>query len=182
MNVLMYVPVVPGRTLVCVALVVWAGGVVAIAKQDSKDFVIPSAQVWTVGGLTATLLALAAGTSGNWSNLDQAVLCAAGVFLGLLAWAFLTSVARAVPFPGKFPMAVLCRNSIGMGDVRLAAVVSLGAGAVNPVRCITALCLCLLVTGSISYASRHVCGSPQDVAVGPFLAAAGLTTVVSGAF
>jgi len=135
-------------------LVPWAIMVTALAAVRSASTA------------TFVLLTVACAVRGDWAVLARSAGCAMAV------WAFLAIWALALP------------RSLGFGDVRMAFLVALGAGAVSPAGALGALACAPLAAGIWGklQQNRHSAGENEaGVALGPFLAAAGLAVAVAGA-
>ena len=147
-------------------LVPWAIMVTALAAVDAWERVVPTPAVRSASTATFVLLTVACAVRGDWAVLARSAGCAMAV------WAFLAIWALALP------------RSLGFGDVRMAFLVALGAGAVSPAGALGALACAPLAAGIWGklQQNRHSAGENEaGVALGPFLAAAGLAVAVAGA-
>lgn len=152
-----------GAPWLVAGLAVWAAGITALASVDFERFVIPSTTVWVLGVLTAVAICSASAAADDWSYLMGGSCCAVAVSLALFAW------LRITP------------DAIGMGDVRMACLTALGAGALDPAACLAAMAVGFFVAGAVSCAGSRERLAPTPVPLGPFLAVGGLTAVVAGA-
>lgn len=93
-----------------VATAITAAGLVVVGRVDLRERRIPTPMVLGMGGVVAVALAATAATAGEWDRLASALLFAAGVTaLFALGW-------------------LVKPEGLGLGDVRLAFVVTLTAG------------------------------------------------------
>ena len=146
------------------ALALWAGAIALLALTDHYSRVLPTRLVRAATVGAASLLLAEGAFSGSWHLVARGAGCAAlaGATFGL--WALFSP------------------RGLGFGDVRLAVLVALGAGASSVPGALVALSLSPLVAGLSSKCRSHRAGEPKPVALGPFLAVAGIVTVVSSAF
>jgi leader peptidase (prepilin peptidase) / N-methyltransferase len=148
------------------SLVVWACGLSLLALTDRERLVLPSKLVRTCAVATAGLVLAGCAVSGEWRYLWPGALCAviAGAVFAL--WALLRP------------------HQLGFGDVRMAALVAFGAGICSPAGCLVALACAPFSAAVVSNfalkAKKNTLPSP--VALGPYLAVAGIAVVVGCAF
>jgi prepilin signal peptidase PulO-like enzyme (type II secretory pathway) len=145
------------------ALVIWAVALAILALIDQESLVIPTKIVRGAIITTTALFVSASVTAGDWHYFWRSALCAA-LSAGLFgAWAAVSP------------------RRLGSGDVRMATLVALGTGALSLPGSLTALACSPLAAALLSRSRagrRHQGGA---VALGPFLAAGGLTVVMAHA-
>ena len=147
------------------ALAVWAGALAILALIDHESLVIPTKVVRSAILATIALLFSGSVAAGDWDYLWQSAVCA-GTAAGLFAaWAAISP------------------RGLGFGDVRMAALVALGTGALSVPGSLTALACSPLVAGLVSrlQPGPRPDGKGAAVALGPYLAAGGLTMVMAHA-
>jgi leader peptidase (prepilin peptidase) / N-methyltransferase len=147
-------------------LVVWASGVAILAFIDLETLLLPSKLIYLCAFAAGSLLLVAGAATSKWHYLCNGLLCA---ITALVAFGLST---------------LLQPRNLGLGDARLASLVALGAGALSPVVCIVALACAPAVAASFStfrWKYRRTDLS-QPIALGPFLALAGIAVVLAGAF
>jgi leader peptidase (prepilin peptidase)/N-methyltransferase len=146
-------------------LVVWASALAVLGLVDSRHFVVPTALVRLSALATGGFLLGAGGLSGDWQCVVGGVGCA------LVAGGLFAVWAVAKP------------QGLGFGDVRMACLVALGAGAICPAGAAVALSCAPLVAGVLS---RHRANTgargAAPVPLGPLLAVGGIVAVVASAF
>ena len=143
-----------------VGMVLWSTGTAWLAMLDLKSNKIPRGHLTAVGWGTLACLLAASLSMGYWGHLVTGVICA-----------LLTMTAAAIWY-------ARCPGAIGFGDVRLAGVVALGSGSINPAWSITAVICAIFASGAASKASSLANGRPLSAPLGPFLVAGGVTSVV----
>lgn len=141
----------------------WASGLAALAFIDGQTLTLPKKAVEATGLFVVTALFLSSYVARHWSSLLSGLACAAIVFMAMGAWA------------------ILAPENIGFGDVRFSGLVAFGAGVISPSFCVVALAAAVFACGLASRFGHKGCKSPQPVALGPFLALAGVTCVVASA-
>jgi leader peptidase (prepilin peptidase)/N-methyltransferase len=147
------------------ALAVWAGALAILALIDHESLVIPTKVVRSAVLATIALLFSGSVATGDWNYFWQSAFCA-GTAAGLFAaWAAISP------------------RGLGFGDVRMAALVALGTGALSVPGSVTALACSPLVAGLVSrlQPGSRPGGKGAAVALGPYLAAGGLTMVMAHA-
>ncbi len=113
------------------ALVVWAATVTVLALIDRDSLVIPTKMVRGAIFATTALLFLGSAGAGAWHYFWPSAVCAS-VAAGLFA-----------------PWAAMSPRGLGFGDVRMAVLVALGAGAVSVPGSLTALACSPLLAGVV---------------------------------
>jgi len=146
-------------------LVVWACGLSLLALVDQETLMLPSKLVRSCAFATTGLLLVSAVT-GSWRYVGRGAACALAGYVVFGTWA------------------VLRPQSLGFGDVRMASLVALGAGALSAQACLVALVTAPVLAASVPIFGRKLyktrpTGHP--VALGPFLAAGGIAAVVFSA-
>ncbi len=130
--------VLPGRgpaalpSLGRVALVVWAGALAILALIDHESLVIPTKIARGAILLTVALFCAGSAATGDWGFLRQSLFCgvtAAGLFA---TWAAVNP------------------RGLGFGDVRMAALVAVGTGALSVPGAVTALACSPLLAAVVS--------------------------------
>jgi leader peptidase (prepilin peptidase) / N-methyltransferase len=152
-------------TLMVTYLVVWACGVVLLALIDRETLLLPRVLVHACAYITGGVLIADVAATGDWGYLGRSSLSALVTCVIFGAWAF----ARP--------------KSLGLGDARMAGLVALGAGSLSPANCVAALACAPLFAASIStlrWKYKRIDRS-TPVALGPFLALAGIAAVVGRA-
>lgn len=142
-------------------LATWAAAIAGLAVVDWRTMTIPSREFWVLGAASAMFLDAAATAGRNLAVVVNGSVCA------VVVCATLSGLLLVSP------------QALGLGDVRLASLVAIGAGAFNPGRTVVAIVLCLLVAGSVSLWKSRRKGVPVPVAFGPFLALGGMTVVIA---
>ncbi len=147
-------------------LVVWAGGLAILALIDRETLLLPSKLIYLSAFAAGALLLVQGAVTGKWHYLGNGALCA---ITALIAFGLCT---------------LLQPRNLGLGDARLASVVALGAGALSPVVCIVALaCAPAVAAGLSTFRWKYTrTDLTTPIALGPFLALAGIAVVVAGAF
>lgn len=146
-------------------LVVWASGLALLSLLDEETLLLPSKLIHLCAVVDVCLLVANGVATGNWSYLGKGLLCGVAAFAAFGLWALLQP------------------NGLGLGDVRLALLVALGAGTVSPVGCIVTLACAPAVAAGVSTLPRKygTIARSTPIALGPFLALAGITAVVASA-
>jgi leader peptidase (prepilin peptidase)/N-methyltransferase len=153
-------PNAPLPALDVVTVTVWASGVAGLALVDGWQKTVPSTTLRALAGATAFLLVAAAVGTGHWRPAVDGALCA---FLAVTAFSVWVLVAP---------------RSLGLGDVRMAGLVGLGAGAVAPLACLTLMACAPAVAALWERRRRRPVPAGARVALGPFLAVGGIAAVV----
>jgi leader peptidase (prepilin peptidase) / N-methyltransferase len=135
----------------------WACGLCLLAIVDRETLFLPSKLVRLCASVTGSLLLAAALATSEWDYLEKSVVCALIASAGYGAWAFLRP------------------NNLGLGDARMAGLVAFGVGTVSPGGCVVALACAPVAAAGLSRFRR------APVALGPFLALAGIAVVVASA-
>jgi leader peptidase (prepilin peptidase)/N-methyltransferase len=156
-----------GRPVEVTGLAVWAAALAVLALVDERHLVLPTAPLRLATVATGVFLLVVSHQSGDWRYLVGGASCA--VFAA-----------------GAFGACALLRpRRLGFGDVRMAAVVALGAGALAPAATFAALCCAPVGAGVIARWRAWRSGDPgaigSPVALGPFLALAGIVVVTASA-
>ncbi|HYA45331.1 MAG TPA: hypothetical protein VED59_06975, partial [Acidimicrobiales bacterium] len=163
-------------------LVSWAAGVTILSLVDLDQLMLPTRLVRFSGLTTAALLLGGNALSGDWRPAWQGGVSALGAGTVFGVWSFVSP------------------RSLGFGDARMAALVSLGAGALSPAACCVMLpcaCLATAATGTFLSSRQRVGSSSRRssragpdlktetaaskavaIALGPWLALGGLASVV----
>jgi leader peptidase (prepilin peptidase) / N-methyltransferase len=144
---------------------VWACGVALLALVDRETLLLPRKLVHVCGWAVLGLLVANSAATGDWNYIKRSLLCA------LAAGA-------------AFGMWVLLRpRNLGLGDVRMACLVALGAGALSPAACVVALACAPFLAACISALRwrRRSEERNKPIALGPFFALAGIVAVVARA-
>jgi leader peptidase (prepilin peptidase) / N-methyltransferase len=152
-------------TLMVTYLMVWACGVVLLALVDRETLLLPRQLMHVCAFVTGGVLLADAAVTRDWDYLGRSALSSLVTCVIFGAWAF------AQP------------NSLGLGDARMAGLVALGAGGLSPADCVAALACAPLIAASISslrWRYRRIDRS-IPMALGPFLALAGIVAVVGSA-
>ena len=144
---------------------VWASGLAVLALVDRETLFLPSKLLRLNMVVAGAALVVQAIATRDWSHLGRSGICAVVAFAGFGAWAFLR--------PG----------GLGLGDARFAVLVALGAGAIWPSGCLVALTCAPLAAAVVATFRRRANRTDQrtPVALGPFLALAGIVAVVTRA-
>ena len=147
-------------------LVVWASGLVILAFIDRETLLLPSKLIYLCAFAAGSLLLVAGAVTSKWHYLCNGLLCA---ITALIAFGLCT---------------LLHPRNLGLGDARLASLVALGAGALSPVVCIVALaCAPAVAAGFSTFRWKYRrTDLSAPIALGPFLALAGIAVVLAGAF
>jgi leader peptidase (prepilin peptidase) / N-methyltransferase len=147
-------------------LVVWASGLAILAFIDLETLLLPSKLIYLCAFAAGSLLLVAGAATSTWHYLCNGLLCA---ITALVAFGLCT---LSQP------------RNLGLGDARLASLVALGAGALSPVVCIVALaCAPAVAAGFSTFRWKYRrTDLSQPIALGPFLALAGIAVVLAGAF
>jgi leader peptidase (prepilin peptidase) / N-methyltransferase len=148
------------------ALAAWACGLAVLALIDSQELVLPTVVVRAAIVATGCPLLAASVRAGNWRYFLWGAGCAVAATAVFGLWALIKP------------------QGLGFGDVRVAGLVALGAGALSPANTLVALSVAPLAAGvGARYCARRA-GSAQPVAVplAPFLAIGGILAVVASAF
>lgn len=156
----------PGRHFFEAAwLVPWAAMVALVATTDLLERVVPTPAVRAASAVTVGLIALGCATSGDWLPLLRGLGSSAVVWVLLASWSLLSP------------------RTLGFGDVRAAFLVALGAGAVSPAATLAGLAGAHLGAAAWSRFRARLGGRrwEEGVALGPFLALAGIVVVVASA-
>ena len=152
-------------TLMVTYLVVWACGVVLLALADRETLLLPRQLMHVCAFVTGGVLIADAAATRDWDYLGRSALSSLVTCVIFGAWAF------AQP------------NRLGLGDARMAGFVALGAGSLSPADCVAALACAPLIAASLStlrWKYKRIDRS-TPVALGPFLALAGIVAVVGSA-
>lgn len=152
-------------TLMVTYLVVWACGVVLLALTDRETLLLPRQLMHVCAFVTGGVLIADAAATRDWDYLGRSALSSLVTCVIFGAWAF------AQP------------NRLGLGDARMAGFVALGAGSLSPADCVAALACAPLIAASLStlrWKYKRIDRS-APVALGPFLALAGIVAVVGSA-
>jgi leader peptidase (prepilin peptidase) / N-methyltransferase len=146
-------------------LVIWANGLALLALIDQETLLLPSKVIHTCVLVVVCLLLVDGVATGNSRYLGQGLACGLAALTVFGLWALWRP------------------NRLGFGDARFAALVAVGAGALSPAGCVAALACAPAAAAAISTLRRHYRGSPPKtpIALGPFLALAGITAVVASA-
>jgi leader peptidase (prepilin peptidase) / N-methyltransferase len=144
---------------------VWACGLALLALVDRETLFIPRQLVHVCACTAIGLLVANSAAAGDWDYVTRSFLCALAAVAAFGAWALLRPA------------------SLGLGDARMAGLVALGTGAVSPAACIVALtCAPFLAACISSRRLRRRSGEGnKTIALGPFLALAGIVAVVARA-
>jgi leader peptidase (prepilin peptidase)/N-methyltransferase len=153
------------KPLVTAALMTWASALAVLGLVDAHQFVVPTRVVRPATGAVLALLAGASAWSGDWYYL------VAGVGCGTCAAVAFGVCALAYP------------RGLGFGDVRLACLVALGAGAISPPGALCAACCAPFAAGILGVlrSGPRAAGTAVAVPLGPWLALGGITAVVASA-
>jgi hypothetical protein len=146
-------------------LLVWATGLALLALTDQETLLLPGKLVRLCTFLAGCLLLTDAAATSDWHYLGKGLLCAVGAFATFGLWASWRP------------------NSLGFGDARFACLVALGAGALSPAGCVVALACAPAVSAGISTSRARFRAIDQrtPIALGPFLALAGIAVAVASA-
>jgi leader peptidase (prepilin peptidase) / N-methyltransferase len=146
-------------------LVPWATMVGALALVDARERVVPTPAVRLATASVLALLAAACAVRHDWAVLARGAGCATAVWVFLATWA------------------LLAPKALGFGDVRMAFLVGLGAGAVSAAGALAGLACAPLGAGLWGKLPMRRSGGryEEGVALGPFLALAGIAVAVAGA-
>jgi leader peptidase (prepilin peptidase) / N-methyltransferase len=146
-------------------LVAWASGLVALALIDQETLVLPSKLIYPYALVVCYLLATGATANHKWSSLERGSICAVAALVLFGLWAFVQP------------------NSLGLGDARLAFLVALGVGTVSAAGCAVALTSAPAMAAGVSIFRWRFRRTDRStpVALGPYLAIAGLAVVVASA-
>jgi leader peptidase (prepilin peptidase)/N-methyltransferase len=171
------------------ALVIWACALVVLGFVDARQFVLPTALVHAAAVATCCLLVATGICTGDWRYLSRGLECSAVAGAAFGTWSMLKPA------------------SLGFGDVRMACLVALGAGALSPAAALVALSCAPLAAGISArrLARRLAVASGDDpaeelaegpagrpgrragrvgafpVPLGPFLAVGGIAAVLASA-
>ena len=99
--------------LALLSLAVWALALVVLALIDRESLVVPTKLVRAAVVAAISLLALGSFGTGDWRHLWQGAACAAIAACSFGAWSAINP------------------RGLGFGDVRMASLVALGAGALS---------------------------------------------------
>ena len=146
-------------------LVAWASGLVAMALIDEETLVLPNKLMYPYALVACYLLATEATANNKWRSLERGSICAVVALVLFGLWAFVQP------------------NSLGLGDARLAFLVALGVGTVSATGCAVALTSAPAMAAGISIFRWRYRRTDRStpVALGPYLAIAGIAVVVASA-
>ena len=146
-------------------LVAWASGLVAMALIDEETLVLPNKLMYPYALVACYSLATEATANNKWRSLERGSICAVVALVLFGLWAFVQP------------------NSLGLGDARLAFLVALGVGTVSATGCAVALTSAPAMAAGISIFRWRYRRTDRStpVALGPYLAIAGIAVVVASA-
>jgi leader peptidase (prepilin peptidase) / N-methyltransferase len=146
-------------------LVAWASGLAAMALVDRETLVLPNKLMRPYALAVWYLLATGASANNKWRSLERGSICAAAALALFGLWAFVQP------------------NSLGLGDARLAFLVALGAGSVSAAGCAVALTSAPAMAACVSIFRWRYGRTDRStpVALGPYLAFAGIAVVIASA-
>jgi hypothetical protein len=132
----------------------------------STVVLLPSKLIYLCAFAAGSLLLAEGVATSKWHYLCNGLLCAITALLAFGVWTLLQP------------------RTLALGDARLASLVALGAGALSPVACVVALACAPAVAAGLSIFLRKYKRTDRStpMALGPFLALAGIVVVVAGAF
>jgi leader peptidase (prepilin peptidase) / N-methyltransferase len=144
---------------------VWACGLTLLALVDRETLLIPRKLVHLCYWAAAGVLVANSAAAGEWNDIKRSLVCVLAAWLAFGAWALFRP------------------NNLGLGDVRMACLVALGAGALWPAGCVVALTSAPFLAACVSSLRSRVTmeGRSKPIALGPFLAVAGIVAVVARA-
>jgi leader peptidase (prepilin peptidase) / N-methyltransferase len=144
---------------------VWACGLAMLALVDRETLLLPHKLVHLCGSAIVGLLLASSAVTGDWGYIERGLLCAVVAAAAFGAWALLRP------------------RSLGLGDARMACLVAVGAGALSPAGCLVALTCApfLAACTSALRRRRERVARTKPIALGPFLALAGVVAVLARA-
>jgi leader peptidase (prepilin peptidase)/N-methyltransferase len=136
------------------AFLVFVSGLIAISSVDFELYIIPNRIVYPTGFACLALLTLAAAMTHDWHSYRNALLGSVG------AWLFMFIVHLISP------------RGMGFGDVRLAALIGLMLGWIDPLRIVTGLFFGFAIGAFVGIALMALRIATRKTAIpfGPFLA------------
>ena len=146
------------------AFLVLFAGLLALSVIDVERLILPKAIVWPLSVAVAALLVVAAAATGEWHDLLEGAVCAAGWFVVFYA------------------MFAVSPRLLGFGDVRLAPVLGLALGWLGWRYVLLGFFAANLIGAVIGIAliASHRMSRRQQVPYGVFLAAGCAVAVFAG--
>jgi leader peptidase (prepilin peptidase)/N-methyltransferase len=147
------------------AFAAWAAGVAVLGVLDRSKLLLPTRLVHLTALAGGTLLAAGSALADDWHYLWRGIGCALAATTAL------------------GPYALLRPEKLGFGDVRMAALVSAGVGALSPPACFVAISTACFVAALFRRVLIVTGRAARDTAapLGFFLAISGIAAVVASA-